>query len=62
MKKVGGDLERLNHINNQMSRLNGLTDDVYEQLVDREFDSLKLTLKDIVKFCNELLPTLEDEI
>ena len=45
-----------------MSRLNGLTDDVYEQLVDREFDSLKLTLKDIVKFCNELLPTLEDEI
>jgi|TARA_Y100001970_G_C14251039_1_gene871904 hypothetical protein len=62
MKKFGGDLERLNHINNQMSRLNGLTDDVYEQLVDREFDSLKLTLKDIVKFCNELLPTLEDEI
>ena len=43
MKKFGGDLERLNHINNQMSRLNGLTDDVYEQLVDREFDSLKLT-------------------
>ena len=62
MKKFCGDLERLNNINNQMSRLNRLTDDVYEQLVDREFDSLKLTLKDIVKFCNELLPTLEDEI
>ena len=60
--EFGGDLERLNHINNQMSRLNGLPDDVYAQLVDREFDSLKLTLKDIVKFCNELLPTLEDEI
>ena len=37
----------INFINLLMSRINTLTDDVYESLMDEDYDTLKSTIKEL---------------
>jgi len=50
------DIRRLVYINSLMREINGLTDDIYEDLVDRDIEALHdsvgaliITLKDVLK-------------
>lgn len=54
--------ERLSHINNKMDDMYELLDSIYELLVDREFDNLKLTLADLMDELNEIQISITDEL
>jgi hypothetical protein len=56
------DSERLNHINHLMDEINDDTNDIYEQLVDREFDSLKVTLGKLISKLRDIQNSVEDEV
>lgn len=56
------DSERLNHINHLMDEINESTNDIYEQLVDREFDSLKVTLGKLISKLRDIQNSVEDEV
>ena len=50
------DIRRLVYVNSLMREINGLTDDIYEDLVDRDVEALHdsvnaliITLKDVLK-------------
>lgn len=53
--------ERLVHINNLMDELYSDTDDVYECLVDRDFDSLHNVVTKLILKLNELKASVKDE-
>lgn len=54
--------ERLNHINYLMDELHGYTSEVYECLVDRDFDELPRVVNKLISKLNELKTSVEDEI
>jgi hypothetical protein len=56
------DQERLTHINFLMENINELTSDIYESLVDREFDELKTIINKLMSQLNDIQISLEDEI
>jgi len=53
--------ERLNHINNLMDNINDSTSDIYEHLVDREFDKLLVCLNDLISQLEDIKNSLQDE-
>ena len=52
----------INFINHLMNRINGLTDDVYESLMDEDYDSLKITIKELQTILRDTQKLAEDEI
>ena len=52
----------LTFINYVRSHINGLTDNVYEDLVDQDYDSLDKNINDLVGTLKELQLSYQDEL
>lgn len=56
------DNERLQHINHLMEEINDSTTEIYESLIDREFDELKVVISKLIARLKEIQNSVEDEI
>ena len=56
------DNERLKHIKHLMDEINDPTSQIYEHLVDREFDELKICITTLVNRLKEIQNSVEDEV
>lgn len=56
------DTERINHINHLMEELNDSNAEIYESLIDREFDELKVIISKLITKLREIQNSVEDEI
>jgi hypothetical protein len=56
------DLQAINHINYVSNSMHELTDELYEDLMDRDHEQTKLKAKNIINIMNELIKSLSDEI
>jgi|TARA_R110002012_G_scaffold3245_1_gene15123 hypothetical protein len=54
--------ERLRHINMMMKELHETNNQIYEHLIDREYEDLKSVVKEQIKSLQVLLDSLQDEI
>ena len=54
--------ERLSHINNKMDDMYGHLDSIYEFLVDREFDDLKIVVDNLMDELNDINLSITDEL
>ena len=62
MKTSAVERERLNHINIMMTQLHERNNQIYEHLIDREYEALKSVLTEQVGELKVLLESLQDEI
>ena len=56
------DKERISHINHLMENINDSSSQIYESLVDRDFETLKPQLKKLQAFLKEISLSIEDDI
>jgi|TARA_R110000796_G_scaffold56216_4_gene130461 hypothetical protein len=56
------DVEVISHINYVTNNLHDLTDDLYEDLMERDNQSAKKKAKYIVNLMEELIQSLSDDI
>jgi hypothetical protein len=56
------DVQAINHINYVTNNLHSLTDNIYEDLMDRDHEEVKKKAKNIIHIMNELIKSLSDEI
>ena len=56
------ELERLNYINRIMDDIHDSSNQIYEHLVDREYEELKVEINNQIKQLKQLLDSLEDDI
>ena len=56
------DRERLRHINIMMRELHENNNQIYEHLIDREYDDLELVVKEQMDSLKVLLESLQDEV
>ena len=56
------DKARLVHINNLMDSLHNSTNEIYESLVDREFDKLKETITELQTMLKDIYISIDNEI
>ena len=54
--------ERLSHINNKMDEMYEHLDSIYEFLVDREFDDLKIVVDNLMDELNDINISITDEL
>ena len=54
--------ERLRHINMMMKELHETKNQIYEHLIDREYEDLKSVVKEQIKSLQVLLDSLQDDI
>jgi len=54
--------ERLSHINNKMDEMYEHLDSIYEFLVDREFDDLKIVVDNLMDELNDIKLSITDEL
>jgi len=62
MKPSAYDLERLACINSTMSTIHDHADNIYESLVDREFDKLSEVIDELIYELKEIKLSVTDEI
>lgn len=63
MKKLSPvELERLSYINHTMDDIHNLSNTIYEHLVDREYDQLKIEINSLIKLLKNLQDSLEDDV
>ena len=56
------DKARLVYINNLMDSLHNSTNEIYESLVDREFDKLKETITELQTMLKDIYISIDNEI
>ena len=56
------DKARLVYINNLMDSLHNSTNEIYESLVDREFDKLKETITELQTVLKDIYMSIDNEI
>ncbi len=56
------DKERIAHINFLMDNIHGSTSQIYEALVDRDFTTLKVEIKQLMSSLKDILESTEDDI
>lgn len=54
--------ERLAHINSLMEKIHNSSNDIYECLVDRDFDNLKETLHTLQSILKDISLSIEDDL
>ena len=54
--------ERLRHINMMMKELHETNNQIYEHLIDREYEDLRSVVKEQIKSLQVLLDSLQDDI
>ena len=63
MKKLSSvEIERLNYINHMMDDIHNSSNTIYECLVDREYDQLKIEITSLIKQLKSIQDSLEDDI
>jgi|TARA_Y100000361_G_C10989880_1_gene253560 hypothetical protein len=62
MKTSAVERERLTHINTMMTELHEKNNQIYEHLVDREYEELKSVIKEQIDELKLLLDSLQDDI
>lgn len=62
MKISSYEKERLAHINYKMGVINEYVDDIYEFLVDRDFDDLSVVIIDLIEELREIHLSITDEL
>ena len=56
------DAERVNHINHLMKSINDSSDDIYENLVDRDFLETKKSLAKLISQLKSIEESIGDDI
>ena len=56
------DLIAIAHINHLTNNIHSLTNELYEDLMEREHETAKNKAKDIIVIMNDLIKSLSDEI
>jgi len=56
------DKERLIHINNLMDKIHNSTNEIYECLVDRDFDTLQSTVSNLQTLLKDISLSVEDDL
>jgi len=56
------DKERLIHINNLMDKIHNSTNEIYECLVDRDFDTLQNTVSNLQTLLKDISLSVEDDL
>ena len=56
------DVVAINHINHITNEIHNLTDDLYEDLMDRDHENAKETAKKITLVMHDLIKSMSDEI
>ncbi|MDA8940888.1 hypothetical protein N9H34_02000 [bacterium] len=56
------DIQAINHINYVSNNMHSLTNDLYEELMDRDHEKAKQKAKSIINIMNDLIKSLSDEI
>ena len=56
------DAERVNHINHLMKSINDSSDEIYENLVDRDFVETKKSLTKLITQLKSIEESIEDRI
>ncbi|MAO19694.1 MAG: hypothetical protein CMJ25_02985 [Phycisphaerae bacterium] len=56
------DIQAITHINYVTNNLHSLTDNIYEDLMDRDHEAAKKKAKNIIQTMSELIKSLSDEI
>ncbi len=54
MRKLGINLVKVNHVNFVMKEINTLTDDIYESLIDEEYDTTHVKINVLIKKLKEV--------
>jgi hypothetical protein len=54
--------KRLTHINHLMDTIHDSSNDIYENLVDRDFKGIKSSIKSLIIILKEIQNSVEDEI
>lgn len=62
MKISTRDRERMKHINSIMTPLHNANNQIYEHLVDEEFDLLKTQIKTTIAQLYNLLESIEEDV
>ena len=62
MKISSYEKERLAHINYKMGVINEYVDDIYEFLVDRDFDDLSVVIIDLIEELRGIHLSITDEL
>lgn len=62
MKLSAYDMERIKHINFLMDSIHDQTTEIYEHLVDRDYDDLVSSINKLTSQLNEIKNSLKDEI
>ncbi len=62
MKKSAVERERLHQINIMMNGLHEKNNQIYEHLIDREYEELKSVLKEQIDELKVILDSLQDDI
>lgn len=56
-----GDRERIAHINYLMSKIHSSTNQIYEHLIDREYDELREELSELMRQLKEIKESVDDD-
>jgi len=56
------DIDRINHINYLMDRINDCSNNIYEALVDREFEDLAKEIDILESILKEISESIDDEV
>ncbi|MDA9881540.1 hypothetical protein N9C33_01960 [Crocinitomicaceae bacterium] len=56
------DIDRINHINYLMDKINDCSNNIYEALVDREFEDLAKEIDVLESILKEISESIDDEV
>ena len=56
------DVVAINHINHITNSIHDMTDNLYEDLMDRDHENAKVTAKKITSVMHDLIKSMSDEI
>ncbi len=56
------DTQAISHINHVSNNMHSLTNNLYEDLMERDHETAKLKAKEIIHLMNDLIKSLSDEI
>jgi len=56
------DTKAISHINHISNNMHSITNNLYEDLMERDHERAKLKAKEIINIMNDLIKSLSDEI
>ena len=59
MKKLGVHFHKVNHVNFVMKEINELTDDIYESLMDEEYETAQGNIDSLIEKLKEISSSIK---